>query len=224
MLVSDVRTRVYDTFGDTANVQINDALVLRWINDAQRQIALNNEMVLPTSAVSNTVANTASYALPADFNVLKSVHLKANPADLSYFRMEYLSPQQMDEYLEGWDGTMFGSTRPQVYTRYGNNITVFPTPDLSVTNGLKLFYGRVAADRVNASDVIDLPSLYHEAVVTYCLMQAYLLDEDPNFYTIMKTKFDEDNNKKKDDEIKGGIEYYPTITVRAEDEDIWGWG
>lgn len=55
MLVSEIATRVKRQFGDEAGAQIEDADILRWVNDAMIDIARTNNLL----QISATTATTA---------------------------------------------------------------------------------------------------------------------------------------------------------------------
>lgn len=218
MLVSDVKTRVKRKFGDEANVQIDEADVVRWINDAQRDIVMKNETVLQTTSTTNAVAAQQDYTLPTDLLVLRSVHFKltGNP---SYYRLEGMSFGEFDEQINGWEGTLYGPGTPTVYTTYGGVIKVFPIPVSSGTNNFKLYYSRQPVDVVNDSDSIDLPLAYHNSVVDYCMAQAYEMDEDWNSANNSNATYDTRIKLNKEREQWGNHEFYPRINV--QNEDLW---
>lgn len=132
LTLADVRTRVYRIFGDEANVQLTDEDITRWVNDAQRHIVMNNELLLKTTATANTVAGTDTYSLPSDLHQLITVHYKRSTGDPSYYKLKGLTLQQFDETIDGWDGTLFGSSWSQVYFKDdADSIILFPRPDAS---------------------------------------------------------------------------------------------
>lgn len=222
MNVGDIKTRVRRTFGDESSVQVLDADIVRWINDGQREVVMQNPELLEAIATANTVANQQDYSFPADMRNLRSVYYK-DTGRLSYIKLKGYSLQEFDEFIDGWDGTEFTPGTPIIYTVFSNAIKLFPIPDESITSGLKLYYYRQPTDRVNDADVIDLPVGYHAAVVEYCLKQAYELDED---WTSVGNKAQEFNaavSGQKAQEKDQNREFYRRITVRAEDEDLGVW-
>lgn len=218
MIVSDVITRVRRKFGDEAGVQIDDADVIRWINDAQRDVVMKNETVLQTTSLANAVANQQDYTLPTNLLVLRGVHFKltGNP---SYYRLEGMSFNEFDEQINGWEGTLYGPSVPTVYTTYGGAIKVFPIPVSSGTNNFKLYYSRQPVDVTTSASSIDLPLAYHNGIVDYCMAQAYELDEDWNAASNSNATYDNRVRLNKEREEWGNHEVYPRITVDME--DLW---
>ncbi len=218
MQVQDVKIRVRRSFGDESSVQVTDADLLRWINDGQREVVMQNPELLEKTSQTNAVAGTSVYTLPTDLRQLRSLKFQ-NSAGLAYFHLQGLSVQEFDEYIDGYDGSLFGQADPVVYCTFAGAITVFPTPAANVTNGFKLYYYRQPTDMVNDTDVLDLPLGYHAAVVEYSLKQAYELDED---WTSVGNKAQEFNAAvagQKAQEKSHNRESYTRITVCREDED-----
>ncbi len=216
MIVSDIITRVRRTFGDEAAVQVQDADIIRWVNDAQVEIVKRNESALQETAFVNLVANQASYDLPTDLLLLRSLRFKYSSM-LSFSRISYYNMQQFDEIVDGWDGTSYGSGSPLYYTVYENQAILFPTPSQASINGLKVLYNKKPVDVALTSDTPSLPLIYHNSIVSYCMWQASLLDEDHDPAIMYQTTFQDDIHQLKNRETSENIEKYPVITVLEYD-------
>jgi len=217
MIVSDVITRVRRTFGDEAAVQVQDADIIRWVNDAQVEIIKYNEEALQKTDLLNLVVGQSSYALPADLMILRSLRYKFSDM-LSFQTLKYMSIQQFDETIDGWDGAAYGNGNPQYFTKYEGNVILFPTPDQAVTDGLKVTYNQRPVDVVTTSDALSLPLIYHNTINKYCMWQASLLDEDHEPALMYKSDFQDDANRLMDTEVKEPVATYPTITVLEFDQ------
>jgi hypothetical protein len=215
--VVDVITRVKRTFGDEAGVQVTQADIIRWINDAQREAVMQNEGLLPTVAYVPSVAGVQEYLYPANLYVLH--HLYYRPSDTeSYYTLKYLSLKDFSEHVDGWDGSSMRGI-PLVYTQQEDGkFIIFPTPEASVANGVKLMYSRYATEITDANGALDVPAYLHTFVINFCLMQAYEMDEDwesaSNKATQIQGDLDFNNNKK----FWFGRDSYPTISVNSEDQ------
>lgn len=218
MIVSDIYTKVKRQFGDESGVQLTDDDILRYINEGQRQIVMQNEGLLEKISTSNSVKDQASYTIPTDLLILRSVSYKSS-SDLSYYPLKGLAYQQFNEYIDGWDGTTYGTATPYVFTQFAGNIILFPTPDSSVTNGIKIFYNRTPVDVTSTSDTPDLPLLYHDALVKQCLALAYEMDEDWDAAQVKAKQLDEDVALLRGREEWKQQERYPMITPTAD--DMW---
>jgi hypothetical protein len=216
MIVSDVLIRVRRVFGDEAAVQITDDDVIRWINDAQIAIVTRNDAALQKTTVLDLVANQASYALPADLLLLRSLRYKVTGM-LSFSALKYKNMQEFDDSIDGWDGTLFGPSSPQFYTRYEGNAILFPVPDTSMVGGLKVLYNQQPATVTLTSDPLALPLIYHNTVFKYCMWQASLLDEDLDPAAMYEGNFKDDINLLANNETSDPVATYPTITTLVDD-------
>jgi hypothetical protein len=171
--VADILTRVQRQFGDEAGVQVTQADVIRWINDAQREIVMQHEGLYETTATASTVAGTAEVALPADNISLQEV-LYMGAGDSSYFNLRYVTA---DEHASMYFD--LGSGDPVYYIRSSNGyVTLLPTPDSSLTDSIKFVYNRYSQDVAAVGDALDVPEYYHQVILEYCLMKAYEMDEN----------------------------------------------
>lgn len=216
MNVQDVVTRVRRTFGDEAAVQVTDEDVIRWINDAQVEIVKHNESALQITDTINLVADTSQYTAPTDLLLVRSLRFKYDSME-SYSALRYRSIQQLDEEMDGWDGSAFSSASPQFFTISDGNIVLFPTPDESATDGLKILYNQKPTDVTDLTDPLALPLIYHNTIVKYCLWQASLLDEDHETGVMYRSEFNNDMSLLSNKETKDPIGTYRTITVLVDD-------
>lgn len=218
MIVSDIMTRVRRKFGDESAVQVTDADMIRWINDGQRQIVLKNETLLEKTAVTSSVQGQQEYTLPVDLLILKFIQYRESTST-AYYKLRGLTPVEFNEYIDGWaDGGVSQGT-PTAYTIFSGKIVSFPTPQTAVTDGFKIYYNRSPVDVASASDTPDLPLLYHNALVSYCMQQAYELDEDLESAGSEVAKVAEDIDLLRGREDWKTQETYPIISVCAEDMD-----
>jgi len=163
------------------------------------------------------VAKQQEYALPDDTLILKFVQFK-DQGQQSYFLMKALSIVEFNRFVDGWDGTTFHSGTPTTYTVYAGNLLLFPIPDFSVTDAIKIYYTRKPTNVVLTTDTPDLPSLYHKALEEHCVYEAYELDENWEAAQVKLQKRDNDVAL-----LRGRIDWkqqevYPTISVLPEDE------
>lgn len=216
MIVSDIITRVRRTFGDESAVQVDDADIIRWINDGQIEIVKNNDQALQTTSFQNLVAGQSTYTLPTDLLLLRTLRFKYSDS-LSFNRLIYKNMQQLDETMDGWDGSAYTSGVPIYFTMFEGKALLFPTPDQSSTNGLKVLYNKQPVDVVTSGDSPGLPLVYHNTLVEYCLWQASLLDEAHEVAVMYKGNFMEGVGVLTENENKDPNDKYPTITVLEDD-------
>ena len=216
MNVQDVITRVRRVFGDDAAVQILDEDVIRWINDGQIEIVKNNDSALQKTGFVDLVALQSTYPVPTDLFILRSLRFKFDDMS-SFLNLKYKNMQQFDETIDGWDGTLYPEGHPIFFTKYEDQVTIFPTPDQSATGGLKFLYNQQPVDVVDVIDPLSVPLIYHNTVWKYCMWQASLLDEDHQPALMYRGEFEKDMGVLQNRETKENTAFYPTITVLADD-------
>lgn len=207
MIVSDIVTRVQRQFGDEASVQITSDDVIRWINDAQKEIAVQNDLTQATGTAASVIGQN-EYAFPADM-------LSLNKLFYNNSRLRYLARQEYDAYVNPQDPNEVNTGDPLVYTRWGSNYLVYPRP--SAVGTFKLLYTQRPPEVTTTADPLSLPLEYHPRIVEFCLRQAYEMDEDWDAAAVKSTQFDSGLSILKENQYDKDKEFYPTITVLPED-------
>lgn len=216
--VSDVYTRIKRTFGDEASIQVSESDIIRWINDAQKEAVQQTEGLLMKDGFVASVANQKEYSLPSDLFTLHHVYYR-DTATAPYYALKWLGLKDFSEFLDGWDGASIVSY-PMVYTSQESaKLTLFPEPEASVANGIKLIYAHYAPTLTTSSDPLGLPPYLHNYIVRYCLMEAYKMDEDWEAVDRMASQVQSDLDFNSNREFWFGREAYPTVSVRYEDWD-----
>jgi hypothetical protein len=209
MLVSEIATRVKRQFGDEAGAQIEDADIIRWVNDAMLDIARNNNL-LQISATTATTAGTAEYTLPTDILSLRAIKYKN-------VKLNGLSMEDFDQMLI--DSTTTTGT-PQAYYIYARKVTLYPAPSSSGSTDLKIYYNRVPTQVTLVSDTPEIPIQYHTRIVEYCIAQAAELDDNLAQYQIKMGQFQAGINNLKDDNTGEEDDYYPFISSSVRDMSV----
>lgn len=209
MIVQDVADRVFQQFGDDAEVQINIVDVERWINDAVKHISVANDLMQATGLLSS-VAGTNTYNFPSDMLSLNSMYYDD-------VRLKYMKRSEYDEYVNASDPSEVQSGTPLLYTRWGTQFLLYPRPDTAITDGIKLLYIQRQPDVTDSSDTVPLPVEYHPEIVKYCLQQAYQTDEDWDAATQMSDQFTDGIDRLKEQQTFQDRQAYPTLTVLSDD-------
>lgn len=211
MIVSDVITRVQRQFGDEASVQINDADVMRYINDCAKEMAVQNDLGAAVASQSSVV-NQNLYSAPADMLAIRTIYYDNLKLDF-YPRPEY------DQYVNANDPNETNAGIPFLYTRHVNDLLLYPKP--STVGTIKIWYFQRPTEVALTTDELPFAKEYHLRIVEYCLQQAYQTDEDWDAADRMKGQFDDGMTRLKQLENTSDEEYYPTITVLADDGGYW---
>ena len=220
--VLDVFDRVKRTFGDESGVQVTEADILRWINDAQREAVMQNEGLLQTTGTLDAVTGQGDYSLPTNCFTLQHIYYK-DSVSAAYYKLKWYPLAQFSELLDGWLNSE-SKGFPTYYTSQtagsgsvASQISIFPLPENNIEDALKLVYSRYASNVLNSSDTIDLPPFLHSFVVNFCLMQAYEMDENWEAAQIKATQIQGDLDFNSTRHLWFGKEAYPSVVTRYED-------
>ena len=209
MDVQAIFKRVQRQFGDEAAVQVTSDDVIRWVNDAQKEIALNNHL-LQTAATTNLVSGQGQYGFPANMLQLHSIRLDG-------VKLNEVSIQEWDNAYGSVNINDNAQGKPFCFYVYENQYRLDPVPNYSSTNGLRLLYTRVPVEVTGLVDTPELPVQYHTRIVDYCLQQAYSLDEDWTAAGNMASQFKVNLDAQREYEFQKTTDYYPSITVLPDD-------
>lgn len=210
MIVSEIATRVKRAFGDEAGVQIDDNDIIRWINDAMREIC-STQNILETSATTSVVAGTDTYGLPNDVQTLISIWYNG-------YKLEPMTMREAEEYImKIGDTSAQPSSDPEIVWIWAETMHLWPIPNASITGGLKIFYSRFPIPVTTINDTPELDVKYHNIIVDYCLQKAYELDEDWQASQTKASQVEGSLSSLQNDEKWTVQRQYPTITVLLDD-------
>lgn len=217
MLVSDIVRRVRETAGDSTAIQFSNATLTDWINDGIRESVIENSL-LQAKASSSTVANQSEYVLPADIFKLYSVYVDG-------IKLRVLTLQEWEEYCQGANYNSSSTALvPSVGYQFAGVLNLWPTPSGVTT--LTINYSKIPAT-INHSvgppeawlpNEPAIPAAFHNRLVTYCLAQVALQDDDYTKYEALMIEFktgvrDLSHAKDQQDDL------YPFISVSSRDTD-----
>ncbi|HET7713016.1 MAG TPA: DUF6682 family protein [Patescibacteria group bacterium] len=208
MLVSDIATRVRNQFGDDAGVQIDDAKIMRWINDAMREIALNNSL-LEVKATTAAVKDQSNYGLPTNMLALHTIRYDG-------VKLKKVSIAEADDLFENAGAAASGT--PRYFWKEASDFILYPKPDNN-TSVVTIVYTRVPVEVTAVGNTPELPVQYHNRIVEYCIAQAAELDDNPQLAQMKMQQFEGKTAATKQVEEEAA-DFYPSITVSTRDS---GW-
>lgn len=211
--VQDVLLSVKRQFGDESGVQITDSDIIRWVDDAQREISMNNPEINAAIVSINITAGTNLIPLLTnipDIDHIVSIHYKGQILNhMSFLKaQEYIIKQNSD--------TETGV--PSIWYEYAGTVNLYPVPNEDVTGGLKVFYSKAPAEIVTVGDVLSVPDSYFNAIVIHCMKQASAMDENFSAAQAYDQQF-EVSMQKLANRTQTQSNTYPTITLLPEDTD-----
>jgi hypothetical protein len=207
MLVSEIATRVRNQFGDDEGVQLTDNHIMRWINDAMREISLNNSL-LEVKATTNAVQDESDYGIPTNLLALHGIRYDG-------IKLKKLSLQEADELIP--PGQSVSSGTPTHFYKEAGNFVLYPPPDNN-TSTITTLYTRTPTEVTLTTQTPELPVQYHNRIVEYCIAQAAELDGDNQLAMLKMQQFEGKTAAAKQMEEEYA-DLYPSITVSARDMD-----
>lgn len=209
MFVSEIQSRVKNLFGDTAGVQITDAMTLEWINDGQLDIARKTECLEGSYSI-NSVAGTMGYALPTDF--FKDIRVTYDGMPMRKTTQGY-----MDTFWAGHEKTPVSQGTPIFYYFFAGQINIYPAPAANLTNGIVLNYVKIPAVLTGSAQTPEIPDEFHGNIVTYSHWRALQQDEQWPAADRLKQEYDEAVLSSIHDTHVTEKDSYPSVNLIAGD-------
>lgn len=212
MNVGEIALRVKRQFGDEAGAQITDADIMRWINDAQRDLAASNDLLQSTATAAIT-SGQDQYFLPPDTLTLRSVRVAGR-------KLSPLTAEQAADWAPNVNGEAKG--KPTHFSMWSLKIDLYPTPNYTDPNDLQIYYTRNPIAVEKLTDIPELPLAYHNRIVDYCIAQAHELDDNMESYRMKMDQFTQGSKALNGlDHVM--TEVYSSISVGAADLGSGDW-
>lgn len=161
----DVVTWVQRQFGDESGVQITQADITRWVNQAQIEV-VNKNPIIQATATTSSVVGTQTYPIPPDMIQIESVMFDGNilqPNNFEGIRSEL-----------GNDNNMTGE--PIFWYMWANQIYLWPVPNRVAS--ISVNYSKEPTAVTGLGDFLGLPNRYFDRICEYVMSKAYEVDED----------------------------------------------
>ena len=172
---------VFRQFGDESGAQITQSDVIRWINEAQRDVVVNNREVNQAIAEFSTVTGSNIYDIANLIPDILRIHSIA-------FRDKLLEMLTFEEaQTKMMESTATGD--PQYWFKYAGQLNIWPSPKMDEDAAIKVYYNRSPVAVTQGTDILSVPENYYEAVNAFCLGKAYELDGDAQMLGIKKEDY-----------------------------------
>lgn len=114
-------------------------------------------------AAQNLTSGTNLYALPSAALSVRSVEFKDSSSN--WYKLYPLTNEQITT-TQGLDNFQSTSGTPKYYTLYGDVIRIYPTPNFSVTSGLKIQFDQDISTfaSTDTTKVPGFASVFHRAL------------------------------------------------------------
>lgn len=212
-IVNDVVTTVTRQFGDEAQIQIDSADIIRWINMGQREIVTNNTSINRVVARTSIVAGQASYPLDAD-SAFKGIQ-KLTAVMVDGLPLTGMTFQEALAYLKAPPSSSATGV-PSIWYSEAGMLNLWPKPDKNITNGLAIYFIKAPPVVAVIGDKLGVPDNFYNALVQYVLQQAYELDENFQAAGIKGQQFEKSVNIQQNQNDTAD-DFYPTITLDPGD-------
>jgi hypothetical protein len=206
--VADVVKR---QFGDPDGRQITDADILRWINTAQQEIVSQNP-ILKETIVTGVVAGQDVYEYPSqEVQYIEALHYNGVPLEPYTFQeaQNYILQRKVETTME--------NSRPVIWYERNGEVWLYPKPDKTIADILKMFYIKRPADLLSLADPIQLPDRYYQRIIDLVLSRAYQLDENWEAAKYKQAEYITGMDMLANQENVTQVSTYPSISVRVED-------
>lgn len=201
----DVESRVRSSFGDTSGAQLADAQILNWINDGQREI-VNSNPILRDIKIANIVKDQADYSFPSDkVLVIEAIYINGYP-------LTNLSPQEARTFIRKLDPKLAETAeRPEIWYERAGVISLYPVPNTSFTNGMKLEFIKNPTPLSALSGTLSVPDRYFNELVSYVTAQALEMDENYEAASYKIGQFREGLNRQSNKDTISQSELYSGV-------------
>ncbi len=153
-----------------------DAAMTRWVNEAQDAISADCPWIVRTSMQRMTVPYVECYSLPESVIEIQRTALKTSSG--APYRIQYVEPSVMDQ-LKQYQRMTASSTSYRLTYRAGlEGLYIEFYQPLSVRVKLVCDVMKRPKPLVLDTDQSELPPNLTQTVVTYCLWQAKVKDEE----------------------------------------------
>jgi hypothetical protein len=205
--VGDVYNQVKRAFGDESGVQLTNADIVRWINEAQVDIAEQNQ-VLQAKATMTTVANQAAYSLAAitpPIDSIASILLNGR-------RIGNIPISQAEESISLADPEGLEVGAPQFWYEWAGEIIFWPKPGQAYD--MLIRYTAEPTDVTNnVNALLSLPDECFSDVCNYVLMRAYEMDENAEMMAVKQAEYSSSVAERGETERQAATMTYGTATV-----------
>ncbi len=208
--VADLSIRIKRIFGDESGTLIEDADILRWLNDAQLDIARKTHCLVKTQTYDSTTGDHTA-ALPAYFLFYQRATFDGRL--LSVISYQDLDKRQPDRAVD------YPQATPEYITFVGAGIELYPAPSEDGTDNFSVTYVARPIPLEDTAQVLEIPDQYYEALVFFGLMRAKELDQDWAGSKVFQEKYESELGVIRDDVAQPTQSSYPV--VRDDVGDDW---
>lgn len=206
--VQDVLQYVKRVFGDEAGVQLSNQDIVRWLNEAQRDLAIENA-ALQSVATTPLIVDQATYSLSGitpRINDVASLLIDGR-------RIGNIPVSQAEESISLTDPEGYEVGAPQFWYEWADQIIFWPKPSQPGTITIRYTAEPADLSTGNPAAFLSLDDEYFPDIINYVLKQAYEMDENPEMMQAKATEYTQRVAERGEKGTNAQNMTYDTITV-----------
>lgn len=184
---------------------ISDALGLAFYNDARnrmtRDLVERGIDAAQTQEAYRDLDSTLSpntYLFPSDMFALKTIEVNwTDQSQDNYIKAEGMDVSNIQERSFSWLRANQPQSHP-IFDNRGDQFEIFPTPTVSNTDGIRIFYFLTPTDAADVGTAITYPQLLDYRTLSYLMASIYYKTQgNLNMSTIYEQEYEARMNKNK---------------------------
>ena len=169
MTPAEIETASRRKYNSASSSFFSSAEIYDLIYQAELEIAQKTRMLEGLSTALTTTSGTRNYSMTSVMSELKRVEYNGS-------KLKKIDMREDDSLtLSNSDSTATGT--PQYYSEWNRTIYLRPTPDTSSVV-LRVYYYALPAPITSASQVLEVPALFHMCIVDYVAAEMASKDEN----------------------------------------------
>lgn len=214
LLCSDIAADVRAKFGDSGNVQIDDTLILSWINNGARRIAA-------VSPFTRRVGKSSIYQGIASYDMKKLFPL-APPVTYDSIVANGVPVPLVTwgEYQKAILGDGFAddsSSDVRLAAEYGGDLVLWPMPATTIIDGLVIYYTSLPDQVTVMTAPVPVPDRLYNALNDYVFQQALELGDDFQNAEIKRQHAEAQIREQTESQSQSPTQFYSTIVEDPDD-------
>lgn len=168
-------------FGDESGVQLDDADIRRWANEAQMEIVNVNGALQAVSSIQS-VAGQSTYTFPdVQIQQIASMHYDNRLLPNTPFA-------EAERLIISQDPNETQSGTPELWFEWAGTFRLWPTPD--EPKKIEIYFTGYPEDLTgDPVQLLSVPDKFYPAVRDYVMSKAYEMDEEPQFSQMAEERF-----------------------------------
>lgn len=176
LTAAEVLTRASDIVQDQTGVRWPETELLRWLNDARREIAIARPDIYAATSNVNLVAGTKQ-TLPSDGMRLIDV-TRNMPSGAAGSAIRIVEREILDAQRPGWHTETASTAIKHFMYDERNPRTFYVYPPATAGHTIEIVYGQAPTEITNTTTSLSSEDIYAGAIVDYVCYRAFAKDAE----------------------------------------------